>query len=395
MTPDSRIQDPFFASKVMSADDAAALISKGATIGMSGFTGSGYPKAVPEALAHRIAEAKKHDEHFSVSVWTGASTGPDLDGALAAVDGIDLRMPYQGDPVTRKKINAGEMDYIDVHLSHVAQMVWEGFFGHLDLAVVEVAGVTADGRLIPSSSIGNNKTWLDLADRVILEVNSWQPLGLEGMHDVYYGTALPPNRKPVPILRPTDRIGVPYLQCDPDKVAAVVLTDAPDRNTEFKAVDEESAEIAGHILEFLSHEVRNGRLPRELLPIQSGVGNIANAVLAGLDGGPFHPLTAYTEVIQDGMLAMLRSGTMSAASATAFSLERGGAHRAAGEPRRVPGAHRAAPPGDQQPPRGHPAPRVSRHQRHDRGRPLRQCQLDPRHGLVHPKRHRRLGRLRP
>src|ERR1019366_9522679 len=195
MTPNRRIHNAAFSSKVMSADEAAALISNGSTIGMSGFTGSGYPKAVPEALARRIAEAEKQDDRFSVSVGTGASTGPDLDGARAAVDGIDLRMPYQGDPVTRAKISAGLMDYLDVHLSHVAQMVWEGFFGHLDLAVVEVAGVTTDGQLIPSSSIGNHKTWLDLADRVILEVNSWQPLELEGMHDVYYGTALPPNRK--------------------------------------------------------------------------------------------------------------------------------------------------------------------------------------------------------
>ena len=184
----------------MSADEAAKLIPNGATIGMSGFTGSGYPKSVPEALAKRIAAARENGEHFSVSVWTGASTGPDLDGALAAVDGIDLRMPYQADPTTRAKINAGEMEYIDIHLSHVAQMVWEGFFGHLDIALIEVAGITPDGQLIPSSSVGNNKTWLDLADKVILEVNDWQPRGLEGMHDIYYGTALPPNRRPIPIV---------------------------------------------------------------------------------------------------------------------------------------------------------------------------------------------------
>ena len=163
----------------MSADEAAKLIPNGASIGMSGFTGSGYPKSVPEALAKRIAAARENGERFSVSVWTGASTGPDLDGVLAAVDGIDLRMPYQADPTTRAKINAGEMEYIDIHLSHVAQMVWEGFFGHLDVALIEVAGITADGELIPSSSVGNNKTWLDLADRVILEVNDWQPRDLE------------------------------------------------------------------------------------------------------------------------------------------------------------------------------------------------------------------------
>ena len=148
---------------------------------------------------------------FAVGVWTGASTAPELDGALAAVDGIDLRMPYQSDPVTRAKINAGLMDYVDVHLSHVAQMVWEGFFGHLDVALIEVAGITADGELIPSSSVGNNKTWIDQADRVILEVNSWQPAELEGMHDIYYGTALPPNRRPLQILQARGPDRVPLL----------------------------------------------------------------------------------------------------------------------------------------------------------------------------------------
>ena len=131
------------------------------------------------------------------------------------------------------------MDYLDVHLSHVAQMVWEGFFGHLDMALIEVAGITADGELIPSSSVGNNKTWLDLADQVILEVNSWQPIEMEGMHDIYYGIALPPDRKPIPIIKPADRIGVPYLRCPPEKIVAVVPTHAPDHNPPFKPADDD------------------------------------------------------------------------------------------------------------------------------------------------------------
>ena len=107
------------------------MIEPGANVGMSGFTGAGYPKEVPPALARRITEASARGERFKVGVWTGASTAPELDGALAAVDGIDLRLPYQSDPVSREKINAGQMDYLDVHLSHVAQMVWQGFLGHL------------------------------------------------------------------------------------------------------------------------------------------------------------------------------------------------------------------------------------------------------------------------
>jgi succinyl-CoA:acetate CoA-transferase len=319
-----RIDSPALRAKVMSADEAAALIEPGANVGMSGFTGAGYPKEVPAALVRRITEATARGERFKVGVWTGASTAPELDGALAAVDGVELRMPYQSDPVSRAKINAGHMDYLDVHLSHVAQMVWSGFFGHLDVALVEIAGITGDGDLIPSSSVGNNKTWIDQADHVILEVNSWQPSELDGMHDIYYGTALPPNRKPIQIVAPGDRIGTPYLRCPPEKIIAIVETNSPDRDTSFTPPDTNSQLIAGHVLEFLASEVKHGRLPATLLPLQSGVGNIANAVLAGLDEGPFRPLTAYTEVIQDGMLQMLKSGTMSLASATAFSLSKAG-----------------------------------------------------------------------
>jgi succinyl-CoA:acetate CoA-transferase len=301
----------------MSADEAASLVPNGANVGMSGFTGAGYPKAVPLALARRIEQPRA--EPFRIGVWTGASTAPELDGALAKVNGIELRLPYQSDPVTRQRINAGTMDYIDLHLSHVAQFVWFGFLGHLDVAVIEVAAILPDGRLVPSTSIGNNKTWLDQADLVILEVNSGMNPALQGMHDVYYGTRLPPDRIPIPILRPGDRIGETTFRCDPEKVIAVVETNAPDRDTAFAAPDAVSKAIAGHLLEFLGNEVRRGRLPPGLLPIQSGVGNVANAVMAGLEAGPFTGLTAYTEVLQDGMLNLIRSGRMVLASATALS----------------------------------------------------------------------------
>jgi len=320
MTAVNRILNPALRAKLMSADEAARFIVDGDHVGMSGFTGSGSPKKVPLALAQRIDQAHQAGQHFRISVLTGASTSSELDGALARANAMDMRLPYQSDPYCRQRINAGEMDYIDVHLSHVAQYVWFGFFGKLNVAIVEVAGVLEDGRLIPSTSIGNNKTWLEQADKVILEVNSWQPAGLEGMHDVYYGTERPPHRKPIPLTHPNDRIGEPYLHVDPAKVVAVVATHDPDKATAFAPPDEKSHAIAGHILDFLSHEVKHGRLPPELLPLQSGVGNIANAVLAGLNEGPFENLTAYTEVLQDGMLEMLKSGKLLSASSAALAL---------------------------------------------------------------------------
>ncbi|HKN17276.1 MAG TPA: acetyl-CoA hydrolase/transferase family protein [Candidatus Sulfotelmatobacter sp.] len=316
----TRVLNSALAQKIMSAEEAAALIKSGDQIGMSGFTGSGYPKVVPIELAHRIADAHFHGQKFQVSVFTGASTGPELDGALAMAGGIHLRLPYQSDPETRKRINAGEMDYMDIHLSHVAQFVEYGFLGKLNVALIEVTAVLEDGRLVPSSSIGNNKTWIDQADRVILEVNSWQPAALEGMHDIYYGLQPPPNRGPIPLVSPGQRIGTPYLEVPAEKVVAIVLTDSPDRNSAFKPPDAASKLIAGHILEFLNWEVQKGRMPANLLPLQSGVGNIANAVLFGLEEGPFEGLTSYTEVIQDGMIRLLKSGKVTSASATAFSL---------------------------------------------------------------------------
>lgn len=88
----------------MSAADAAALILPGDTVAMSGFTGAGYPKAVPQALAARMESAHAAGQAFRIKLLTGASTAPELDGALAKVGGMELRLPYQSDPTTRLRI---------------------------------------------------------------------------------------------------------------------------------------------------------------------------------------------------------------------------------------------------------------------------------------------------
>ncbi|WP_028357243.1 acetyl-CoA hydrolase/transferase family protein [Brackiella oedipodis] len=316
----SRIKCKQLHDRVMSAEDAAALIPPGINIGMSGFTGSGYPKEVPQALAKRIKAAHDRGEQFRIGVWTGASTAPELDGALAEAQGIEMRLPYQSDPKTRHEINQGHMQYMDIHLSHVAQYTWFGFFGKLSMAIIEVAGIKEDGSLIPAASVGNNKTWIDLADKIIIEVNADLSEKLEGMHDIYYGTRLPPHRKPVMIEKTDDLIGQPCYQCDPDKIIAVVPTRGQDRVNAFKEPDQDSKKIAQHIIKFLEKEVQKGILPENLLPLQSGVGNIANAVLAGLQDSHFENLTSYTEVIQDGMLSLIKSGKLTKVSATSLSL---------------------------------------------------------------------------
>ncbi|MGO2123748.1 MAG: propionyl-CoA--succinate CoA transferase, partial [Glutamicibacter arilaitensis] len=259
-----RIHHRAFTDRLMSAEQAAEFIKPGMTVAMSGFTGAGYPKSVPGALAAQMERQHAAGKDFKINVLTGASTAPELDGVLAKAEGMNLRLPYMSDPELRRRINDGNMEYMDIHLSHVAQHAWFGFYGKIDVAIVEVVGVTAEGDLIPSSSVGNNKTWLEMADKIIIEVNSQQSAAMEGMHDIYYGTALPPHRKPIDLTTVRDRIGQQYMDVDVNKIVAVVETDAPDRLSPFAPVDETSEKIADHLLTFLDSEIRAGRLSEKL-----------------------------------------------------------------------------------------------------------------------------------
>ncbi|WP_459612640.1 acetyl-CoA hydrolase/transferase family protein [Corynebacterium urogenitale] len=313
-----RIANALLKGKVMSADEAAQFINNGDGVGMSGFTGAAYPKALPTAIANRAKEAQAKGDEFKINVYTGASTAPDCDGVMAEAGAINYRMPYQGDPALRNAINSGQAKYQDIHLSQSPQYIEHGFLP-IDVAIVEATRITEEGHLIPSSGVGNNVEYLDHADKIIIEVNSWQSLDLEGMHDIYRIQQLP-NRTPVPINQPGDRIGKNYIDIDLNKVVAVVETNAADRNAPFKAPDETSRQIAGHFLDFLEGEVAAGRLAYDKYIMQSGVGNVPNAVMAGLLDSKFENIQAYTEVIQDGMLDLIDAGKMTVASSTSFSL---------------------------------------------------------------------------
>src|SRR5699024_4345207 len=115
------------------------------------------------------------------------------------------------------------------------------------------------------------------------------------------------------------------LEVDPSKVIAVVPTDQQDSESSLTAPDEVSRAIAGHVVEFFRHEGACGRMPaKELLPLQAGIGNVANAVLAGLEESPLTDLTCYSEVIQDSMLRLIREGKVAHASATSLALSSAG-----------------------------------------------------------------------
>ncbi|MCJ8143698.1 acetyl-CoA hydrolase/transferase family protein [Ancylobacter sp. A5.8] len=317
MTSDTyrqRIRQPSLWDKVVSAEAAASLIQDGMTVGMSGFTRAGEAKAVPMALVQRA-----RTEPLKITLITGASLGNDLDKQMAEAHLLSRRIPFQSDPALRRAINAGEVMFIDQHLSETVEQLRTRQIGPVDIAVIEAVAITEQGGIIPTTSVGNSASFAILAPKVIVEINLSQPTLLEGLHDIYIPTQRP-VRHPIPIVAPENRIGLPFIPIDPAKIAAIVITTKLDSSSTVLPPDPETAAIAGHLTELLKHEVAVGRLTDTLQPLQAGIGTIANAVMHGLIDSPFHSLTMYSEVLQDSTFDLFDAGKLDFASGSSITL---------------------------------------------------------------------------
>lgn len=304
----------------MSAEDAAAMINNGDTLGLSGFTAPGAPKFITEALAKRAVAEHEAGREFKVNILTGASTSDHVDGCLSRANAINFRAPYQNVPDLRKRINAHDCHYCDRHLSEMSQEVRYGFYGGIDYAIIEAADINDKGEIILGTGIGNIPTYAKLAKKIFIELNDKLPSSIYGMHDVIM-LQDPPYRREIPVYAANDRIGSPVLKVDPAKVVGIVRTSSYDGVKPFTAVDEVSSQIGANVVNFLISEYRAGRLPAEFLPLQSGVGNVANAVLYGLgESVELPPFMMYTEVLQDAVLELIKKGKCTFASTCSMTV---------------------------------------------------------------------------
>ncbi len=305
---------------IMSPKEAAAMINNGDNLGFSGFTASGSPKVVPEALAERAEKEHEAGRPFKVNIFTGASTNNWADGALARANAIGIRTPYQNTPDLRKRINSHDAHYFDLHLSELAQKFRYGTYGELDYAIIEVAEVFDNGEVILGTGVGNVPTYVAHAKKVILELNAKLPKDMYGLHDIYMPLD-PPHRREIPIYKPLDRIGSPVVKIDPSKIAAVVHSDRFDGIKGFSELDDTTLQIGANVCGFLIGELRKGRIPKGFLPIQSGVGNVANAVLFGLgDSNEIPQFEMYTEVVQDAVIELMKMGKCKGGSTCSLTL---------------------------------------------------------------------------
>ena len=304
----------------LTAEEAASHIQHGQTVGFSGFTPAGAPKAIPREVAQRAQREHEAGREFQIGVLTGASTGPSLDGALAEANAISFRTPYQSNAALRAQINKGATRFVDMHLSLLPQNVRYGFLGPVDWAVVEASDLTSGGGIVLTTSVGAAPTFAGRAARILIELNRRHPPSLLGMHDVYE-PADPPYRHEIPIYHASDRIGSPLVRVDPAKIVGVVETDLDDECAPFSEPTAVTEQIGQNVAEFLVAEMRAGRIPKSFLPLQSGVGDVANSVLGALGRSPEIPaFEMYTEVLQDSVVDLLESGRCRFASTCSLTL---------------------------------------------------------------------------
>jgi succinate CoA transferase len=304
----------------MTAEEAVTLIKNNDIISLSGFTATGCPKAVTRALAAKAEEQHSKGFFFKIGLYTGASTGESADGVLSRANSISFRTPYQSNIDSRNALNNYNMHYFDLHLSEFAQYLRYGFLPKPNYAILEVCDITKNGKIILTSAVGVSPTIARLADKVIIELNQYHPKKLIGVHDIYEPFD-PPNRKEIPIYSVNDRIGVPYIQIDPEKIIGIIDTNLPNEISPFSLSNNLTKQIGKNVANFLRMEMTIGRIPLSFLPIQSGVGNIANAVLSAIGLNEEIPkFEIYTEVIQDAVIELMEMNRVRFASGCSLSL---------------------------------------------------------------------------
>lgn len=307
----------------MTAAEAAQVIKNGDTLGLSGFTPAGAPKAVTKELAV-IAEAEHAaGREFKVNLLTGASTGESTDGCLTRANAIGYRAPYTTNGDFRKAVNAGGVRYNDLHLSHMAQEIRYGFYGDVDVAIIECSAIEEGETMCKAyltSAGGISPTVARLAKKVILELNAFHHPEAGQLHDVYEPKDAP-YREPIMITSVKSRVGKTYVEIDPKKIVGVVECNIPDEARGFKGEDPITTQIGRNVAEFLVSDMKRGIIPSEFLPLQSGVGTTANAILAALSQDKTIPnFNIYTEVLQDAIVPMILEGRVKDASTCSLSV---------------------------------------------------------------------------
>lgn len=308
----------------ITAQEAAAMIQNGQTLGLSGFTPAGTAKSIPEALAQKAHIEHEQGRPFQVNVFTGASTGQSCDGELADEHALNFRAPYTTNSDFRKHVNLGEIHYSDLNLSNMATQIRQGYLGPVHWADIEACAIEKVGdkaRIYLTAAGGISPTIARLAEKgVFVELNAFHSPKSIGIHDVYE-IEDHPYRKPIMITKANDRIGRPYVEIPADRILGVVECNIPDEARSFKDPDPITTQIGQNVADFLLDNLKKGLIPPTFLNLQSGVGSGANAVLGALGKCEQVPnFNIFTEVLQDAPVKLMEEGRVLSASCCSLTV---------------------------------------------------------------------------
>ena len=302
--------------------EGAAMIEDGVTIGFSGFTPNGIPKAVIREIRKKAEELHAEGKPYQVGIVTGASGCQSLEGDMAKAHAIKFRGPFSTNRDFRIHTNLGEIDYEDLHLGHVAERLRRGYYGPIDWAFIEVSDLEEGDDVCKAyltTASGIVPTIVRLAKHIMIEWNHFHNPNSKHLHDVYECKEYP-NREPIPLLHVGGSIGTEYVEIDPKKIVGVVESNIPEEARAFKAVNAETQAIGENVVDFFLRDMKTGHIPAGMFPIQSGVGATGNAVLEAIgscEGLP--PLEVFSEVVQDAVIDLIERGRITQASCTAMT----------------------------------------------------------------------------
>jgi len=307
-----RIANIQLRDRVASPQEAAMSIKDGMTVAMGGVTASGYPKVIPDELIKRKAAG----DDFQINLITGSTVGPEIDGGMGEANIIHRRTPMNDSRALSKLINQGKVSYIEQQIHKMPFIIQKDLFGKIDVAVVEAIGITKEGYIIPSASVGTVPHFVNMADTVIVEINLAQPTELNGMHDIYL-PSLPPHRRPILLTRVNEKIGEPFIRVDPEKIKYIVASNVPDTTQAAKGDKQATQQITDHLLNFLELEVAH-RMDGKLLPIQTGFGNLAADIVHAFADTKFHDISFFCGVLQEANFDLISAGRVKSASTSAI-----------------------------------------------------------------------------
>lgn len=310
MTPPAPFNIPDrLKGKVCAPDEAASLIRDNAVVAASGYTMAGAPKATLMALADR----GRAGEIRQIDLITAAQLPVEVENALAEAGILRRRAPFTVSDSVRKMSNSQQLHYVEVAMGKMPRLLASGSFGRPQTAVIEILGLGDDGQAIPTTSVGVNQLMCQMAEQIILEVNSAQPELLCGIHDVYES----PTHTGTTLASPGARVGSPFLQLDLSKIAAIVYTQAPDPVSATSNPTRAETAICDNLLDFLAQTFPGDTLP----PIQTGIGGLSKAILTRLQTGRYRDLEFFCGALQCEMVQLLIQGKATLLSGGSIQLD--------------------------------------------------------------------------